>query len=229
VSAASYSGRQVYGCNSGPVLIGDAARALWRRAPMALAEVTTHALGARDASNQVTAAARKVYMHHLRFRPKCFAPFCSARGESCNRNAVSRGWWGRCPSVEWRTLTCACPFRGRNRNETLTRCALGYYECRSGNRHLNGRSSLGFDDLRLLRHTHGNRCGRFVMLSGTDRLGSDSRRVGRYLRDTVHGIGNCDHGRANGSQQELAGTEQARTRTPRRVGAQRLRHACRGG
>ena len=47
------------------VLIGDAARAFRRLAPMAFAEVSTHALVAHDASDEVTAAVRQAYIHHL--------------------------------------------------------------------------------------------------------------------------------------------------------------------
>ena len=72
------------------MLVRDAICALWRRAP-ALAEVATHALGARDASNQVTTAVRKVYMHHRRIRPKFCAPSCNLRTDACNGKAVCPG------------------------------------------------------------------------------------------------------------------------------------------
>src|SRR6266481_1204795 len=51
-------------------IIGDAARAFQRLAPMAFAEASAHALVAHDASDQVTAAARQAYMDRLpRIRP----------------------------------------------------------------------------------------------------------------------------------------------------------------
>ena len=65
-------------------IIGDAARAFRRLAPMAFAEASAHALVAHDASDQVTAAAGQAYMHRLpRIRPPCFAGFRNRRTDGC--------------------------------------------------------------------------------------------------------------------------------------------------
>src|SRR4030095_3114754 len=75
------------------VIIGDAARAFRRLAPMAFAEASAHTLVAHDASDQVTAAARQAYMHRLpRIRPACFADFRIRR---------TRGRGGEGPRYRW--------------------------------------------------------------------------------------------------------------------------------
>ena len=75
------------------VLIGDAADAFGRFAPTALAEVSTQAKLAPDASEQVTAATRQAYMHHLpRMRPQCFAGFRNPRTVACGGKAVCHRW-----------------------------------------------------------------------------------------------------------------------------------------
>ena len=52
------------------MIIGDAARAFRRLAPMAFAEASAHALVAHNASDQITSAARQAYTHRLpRVRP----------------------------------------------------------------------------------------------------------------------------------------------------------------
>ena len=87
--------------------IGDAARAFRRPAPMAFAEVSTHAPVTRVASDQVAAAAREAYMHHLPpIRPQCFAGFRNSRTDACGGEAV----WHRpgraypCPPLRHRAL-----------------------------------------------------------------------------------------------------------------------------
>jgi hypothetical protein len=71
------------------VLIGDAARAFGRLPPVALAEVSTHAMLAHDASDQVTTAARQAYMHHPpRMRRQCFAGFRNPRIDACRGKAL---------------------------------------------------------------------------------------------------------------------------------------------
>ena len=87
------------------MIIGDAAPAFRRIAPMAFAEASAHALVAHDAIDQVTAAAGQAYTHHLpRIRPPCFAGFRKQRTDVCGGNG-SCYRWGR---AYWRLpLTCA--------------------------------------------------------------------------------------------------------------------------
>ena len=75
------------------MIIGDAARAFRRLAPMAFAEASAHALVAHDASEQVTAAARQAYMHRLpRIRTACFAGFRIRRTDGCGGKGLCYRW-----------------------------------------------------------------------------------------------------------------------------------------
>ena len=153
------------------MLIGDAIRAFRRLAPKAFAEVSTHALVTHDASDQVTAAAREAYMHHLPpIRPQCFAGFRNSRTDACGGKAVCHRW-GRaypCLPLEHRALMRTCTLRGGNRHRALTRaCALRCLGVGSGNGRLERGSYLGFHRLRLDRHRHSRRCCGCVVLTGT--------------------------------------------------------------
>jgi len=215
------------------VLIGDAARAFRRIAPMAFAEVSTHALVTHHASDQVTAAARQAYMHQPPpIRPLCFAGLLNPRTDACGGKAVCHRWGRayRCVPLGHRALMRACTLCGGNRHRALTHaCALRCLGVGSGNGCLESGSSLGFHRRRLHRHRHSRRrCG-CVVLKGTDGLRGDSHRVGRRHIDAVRVIGTNDEDRCDGSHKELAGPEQAPARSQRRGGEQRLRHGCRDG
>ncbi len=218
------------------VIIGDAARAFRRLAPMTFAEASAHALVAQYASDQVTAAARQAYMHRLpRIWPPCFAGFRNTDG-CCGTGLCYR--WGRahrCRHLRHRALMHVCALRGGNRHRALmhvcalrggtrqralTRaCALRCLGGGSGNGRLEGGSWLGFHRLRLHRHKHSRRrCG-CVVLTGIDRLRGDSHRVGRRRTDAVRGIGTRDQDRRDGSQAPARGRHLG--------GERRLRHGCR--
>jgi hypothetical protein len=70
------------------VIIDNAARALRCLSPMTFAEVSTHALVARDASDEIATAARQSYMHELpRIEPRCFTPFRNPHTSTCGGKA----------------------------------------------------------------------------------------------------------------------------------------------
>ena len=75
------------------MVIGNDARAFWHLAPIAFAEVSTHALVTHDASDQVTAAAPEVFIHHLPpIRSRCFEGFRNSRTDACGGEAVCYRW-----------------------------------------------------------------------------------------------------------------------------------------
>ena len=122
--------------------------ALRRFAPMAFAEVSTHALVTHDASDQVTAAAREVCIHHLPpIRGQSFGGFPNSRTEACAGESVCHRW-GRaypCLSLRDRALMRACTLHRRNRHRALTpACPLRCLGVGSGNGRLKRGSSLGF-------------------------------------------------------------------------------------
>jgi len=206
------------------VIIGDAAPAFRRIAPMAFAEASAHALVAHDAIDQVTAAAGQAYMHHLpRIRPPFFAGFRNQRSDVCGGNG-SCCRWGR---AYWRLpLTCACVLRGGSRRRALTRArALRRLGVGSENGRPDGDGCLGPHRLRLHRHRQGRSCCGYVVLTGTARLRGDSHRVGRRRIDAVCDIGTRDQDRRDDSQ--LAGPEQAPARSRHPGGERRLSHGCR--
>ncbi len=214
-------------------IIGDAARAFRRLAPMAVAEASAHALVAHYASDQVTAAASQAYMHPLpRIRLPCFAGFRNTDG--CASTGLCYHRWGRACRYRHprrRALMRVCVLRGGNRHRALTRvCALRYISVASGNRRQQGGSCLGFHRLRLHRHRHSRRrCG-CVVLTGTDRLRGDFHHVRNRRVDAVRGIGTRDQDRRDGTQapdQNRCDGSQAPARSQRAGGKQRLRHGCR--
>ena len=71
------------------MVILDAARAFRRLAPMALAELATHAQLAHNASYQVTVAAREAYMQQLPWLRllQCSAGFRNPRADAGTRKA----------------------------------------------------------------------------------------------------------------------------------------------
>src|SRR5690242_9731206 len=136
--------------NSLSVLVGDAARAFRRLAPMAFAEVSTHALVAYDARQQVTAAARQAYMHRLPgMCPQCLAGLCNSRTDACAGVRLRR--WGptyRCLPIPHRALRRVCMLLGGDAHRGLSHaCALRCLGVGSGNGYLG--SSLGFRRLPL--------------------------------------------------------------------------------
>ena len=116
------------------MVILDAARAFRRLAPMALAELPTHAQLAHNARYQVTVAAREAYMQQLPWLRLllCSAGFRNPRADAGTRKASFHrsGRAHRCPSGSCRALTRSYVFR----------CL----QVGSGNRRMKGGNSLGF-------------------------------------------------------------------------------------
>ena len=178
------------------MVIGNDARTFRHLAPIAFAELSTHALVTHDASDQVTAAAPEVFIHHLPpIRSRCFEGFRNSRTDACCGEAVCHRWGRAYPSLplRHRALMRACTLHGGNRHRALTpACAVRCLGVGSENGHLKRGSSLGVHRFRLHRHRHGRRCRRCLVLMGTDWLRGDCHRVGGRGIDAVRGIGTRD-------------------------------------
>ena len=233
------------------VIIGDAARAFRRLAPMTFAEASAHALVAQYASDQVTAAARQAYMHRLpRIWPPCFAGFRNTDG-CCGTGLCYR--WGRahrCRHLRHRALMHVCALRDGNRHRALMHvCAL-----RGGNRHralMHVCALRGGNRQRVLTRACALRClgvgsgnGR---LEGGSWLGFHRLRLHRHkhsrrrcgcvvligidrLRGDSHRVGRrrADAVRGIGNRdQDRRDGSQAPARGRHLGGERRLRHGCR--